>query len=153
MAATVDLSALQDPAALNDPAVLRNLIEELVSALQAAQAEIPQLRDENNRLKGEQGKPRILASRRAKVDQSSEQERRESPKRWHKRAKLPTLAIDRTEVCRLERSTLPDDAVLKDYQEHTVQDLVLRPETILFRRERYAAASTGQPSTAPLPAG
>ena len=115
MAAKIDLSALQDPTALNDPAVLRNLIEELVAALQAAQAEIQQLRDEVNRLKGEQGKPRILASRRAKQDQSSEQERRETPKTWHKRAKVPTLQIDRTEVCRLERSTLPADAVLKDY--------------------------------------
>jgi Transposase IS66 family len=153
MAAKVDLSALQDPMGLNDPAVVRNLIEALVGALQAAQAENQQLRDEINRLKGEQGKPRILASRRAKADHSSERERRETPKRWHKRAKVPTLAIDRTEVCRLVRGTLPDDAVLKDYQEHTVQDLMLRPETILFRRERYEAASTGQTYTAPLPAG
>jgi len=153
MAAQVDLSVLADPEAMNDPAVLRNLIEQLVSAWQAAQAENQQLRDENNRLKGEQPKPRILASRRAKQDQSSEQERRETPKTWHKRAKLATLRIDRTEVCRLERSTLPEDAVLKDYQEHTVQDLVLRPETILFRRERYEAASTGQTYTAPVPTG
>jgi hypothetical protein len=153
MAAKIDLSALQDPRVLNDPAVLRHLIEELVSAVQAAQAEIPQLRDEVARLKGEQGKPRILASRQAKVDQSSEEERRETPKTWHKRAKVPTLRIDRTEVCRVDRRTLPDDAVLKDYQEHTVQDLVLRPETILFRWERYEAASTGQTYTAPLPSG
>ena len=34
MAATVDLSVLQDPEALNDPAVLRNLIEALVGAWQ-----------------------------------------------------------------------------------------------------------------------
>jgi hypothetical protein len=153
MATQVDLSVLQDPEALQDPVVLRNLIEQLVSALRAAQAENQHLRDEVNRLKGEQGKPRILASRRAKVDQSSERERRERPKTWHKRAKVPTLAIDRTEVCRLERSTLPDDAVLKDYQEHTVQDLVLQRETILFRRERYEAGSTGRTYTAPLPPG
>ena len=153
MAAQVDLSVLQDPEALQDPAVLRNLIEELVSALRAAQTEIQQLRDEVNRLKGEQGKPRILASRRAKQDQSSERERRERPKTWHKGAKVATLAIDRTEMCRLDRATLPADAVLKDYQEHTVQEVVLQRETILFRRERYEAASTGQTYTAPLPPG
>ena len=91
MAAQVDLSALEDPERLNDPSVLHNLIEQLVSALQAAQAENQRLRDEVNRLKGEQGKPRILASHRAKEDQSSERERRAQPKGWHKGAKVPTL--------------------------------------------------------------
>jgi Transposase IS66 family len=149
-----------DPARLADLAAaqqamerLLNVVEALSAELAAVKAENQRLRDEINRLKGEQAKPRILASRRAKQDQSSERERRERPKTWQKRAKVPTLAIDRTEVCRLERSTLPDDAVLKDYQEHTVQDLVLQGETILFRRERYEAASTGRTYTAPLPTG
>jgi hypothetical protein len=111
-----------------------NAVEELSAELATLRAENQQLRDEVNRLKGEQAKPRILPSRRAKQDHASERERRETPKTWCKRAKLPELRIDRVEVCRLDRSLLPEDAVLKDYQEHTVQDLVLQPETILFRR-------------------
>jgi hypothetical protein len=130
-----------------------NVVEELSAALAQAQAEIQRLRDENSRLKGEQPKPRILPSKRGKEDRSSEQERRVPPKTWCKRAKLPELAIDRVEVCRLDRDDLPADAVLKDYQEHTVQELVLGMETIRFRRERYEAASTGQRYTAPLPPG
>ena len=55
--------------------------------------------------------------------------------------------------CLRDRSTLPDDAVRKDYQEHTVQDLVVQRETVLFRRERYASTSTGHTYTAPLPPG
>jgi regulator of replication initiation timing len=149
----LDLSAITDAVVREQVQRVLNVVEALSAELAAVKAENQRLRDENNRLKGEQGKPRILASRRAKADQSSERERRETPKTWHKRAKLATLRIDRTEVCRLERSTLPEDAVLKDYQEHPVQDLVLQPETILFRRERYEAASTGQTYTAPLPAG
>src|SRR5579862_7551249 len=111
-----------DPARLSDLAAaqqalerLLNVVEALSAELAAVKAENQRLRDEVARLKGEQGKPRILASRRAKVDQSSERERREMPKTWHKRAKLATLRIDRTEVCQLERSTLHADAVLKDY--------------------------------------
>jgi hypothetical protein len=130
-----------------------NVVEALSAELAAVKAANEQLRDENNRLKGEQAKPRVLPKKQAKQDHSSERERRETPKTWCKRAKLPELRIDRVEVCRLDRSTLPEDAVLKDYQEHTVQDLVLRRETVLFRRERYAAASTGQTYTAPLPPG
>lgn len=150
----LDLSDLRDPVTARRMLErVLNVIEELSAELAAVKAENQQLRDENQRLKGEQAKPRILPNKRAKQDQSSEQERRETPKRWCKRAKLPALHIDRVEVCRLDRSTLPADAALKDYQEHTVQDLVLRTETILFRRERYASASTGQTYTAPLPAG
>ncbi len=150
----VDLAEIADVAAARRViGRVLNLVEELSAELAAVKAENQRLRDENNRLKGEQPKPRILPSKRTKQDQSSERERREQPKTWCKRAKLPDLRIDRIEVCRLDRRTLPADAVLKDYQEHTVQDLVLRSETVLFRRERYAAASTGQTYTAPLPPG
>lgn len=150
----LDLSGITDLASARRALErVLNVVEELSEQLATAQAEIQRLRDENNRLKGEQPKPRILPNRRTKQDQSSEQERRETPEAWSKRAKLPELRIDREEVCRLDRRTLPEDAVLKDYQEHTVQDLVLRSETILFRRERYEAASTGRTYTAPLPPG
>src|SRR5713101_5694459 len=150
----LDLNDLLDPvAARRRLERVLNVVEELSAELAAVKAENQRLRDENHRLQGEQAKPRILANKRTKQDQSSERERRETPKTWCKRAKLSALRIDRVEVCRLERSTLPADAVLKDYQEHTVQDLVLRTETILFRRERYEAASTGQTYTAPLPTG
>jgi Transposase IS66 family len=132
---------------------LQNVVEELSAKVDTLTAENQRLRDEQARLKGEQARPRILPSTRGKQDQSSERERRETPKTWCKRAKLPDLHIDRVEVCRLDRSALPADAALKDYQEHTVQDLVLRTETILFRRERYEAASTGRTYTAPLPPG
>jgi Transposase IS66 family len=132
---------------------LLNVVEQFSAELSAVKAENQRLRDEVNRLKGEQAKPRLLPSKRGKQDLSSEQERRVPPKTWCKRAKLPELAIDRVEVCRLDRGDLPADAVLKDYQEHTVQDLVLGMETIRFRRERYEAASTGRSYTAPLPPG
>lgn len=149
----LDLQGITDAGALAVVTRLLNVVEELSAELATVKAEKQHLQDELNRLKGEQGQPRILPSNRAKVDVSSERERREPPKTWHKRAKLPELPVDRVEECRLERGTLPTDAVLKDYQEHTVQELVLQRETILFRRERYEAVSTGRTYTAPLPPG
>ena len=148
----LDLTGITDAGALSVTARLLNVVEELSAKLERATVESQRLRDENTRLRGEQPRPHILPAR-PKGERSSERERRETPKAWHKGAKLPDLPIDRVEECRLDRSALPGDAALKDYQEHTVQDLVLHRETVLFRRERYEAASTGRTCTAPLPPG
>ena len=74
----IDLSNIQDENARQLIVRLMNLIEAVTSDLREAQAEIQRLRDENNRLKGEQGKPKIKAStpKPPRVDYSSEQERR-----------------------------------------------------------------------------
>ena len=65
-----------------------NLVEELVAENQKQREEIQGLRDENNRLKGEQGKPKIKPGRKPPgskaSDHSSEQERRK-PKQRRKR--------------------------------------------------------------------
>lgn len=153
MATKLDLSALDELEATQDPTVLRNLVERLVGELRAAQAEIQQLRDEVNRLKGEQGKPRLLRRPQRRVEWSSERERREPPKTWRKAAKLPEVRIDREEVCRLDPVGLPADARLKDYVTLTVQDVVLRTDHVRFRCERWYAPSTGQTYQAPLPVG
>jgi hypothetical protein len=55
----LDLNAIQDENARELVVRLLNLIEKLSADLRDAQADIQRLRDENNRLKGEQGKPRI----------------------------------------------------------------------------------------------
>ena len=74
---------------------LRNMIETLSADLREAQAEIQRLRDENNRLKGEQGKPQIKRNtpKRARVDYSSEQERRQSKPRLKRVKRQPSRFI------------------------------------------------------------
>jgi hypothetical protein len=59
----VDLSNIQDENARQLIDRLLNLIEAVSADLRNAQAEIQQLRDEINRLKGEQGKPNIKANK------------------------------------------------------------------------------------------
>jgi hypothetical protein len=108
----------QDLAALGlatDSGVLLNVIERLVSELHAVREELGRLRDENNRLKGEQGRPGGSTKKQPKLDRSSERERREQPKQWRKRAKLPEIVIDRQVACRLDPADLPADARLKDH--------------------------------------
>ena len=90
----IDLSNIQDENARQLIVRLMNLIEAVTSDLRDAQAEIQRLRDEINRLKGEQGKPKVKANtpKPPRMDYSSEQERRK-PKPRQKRAKKAKLEI------------------------------------------------------------
>src|SRR5205085_8617815 len=93
-----------DPNTIEDEALrqvvlsLMNLVETLHAKVQEQAEEIQRLRDENNRLKGEQGKPKIKANKAAS-DLSSEKERRKS-KPHHKASKQAQIRIDR--VARVE---------------------------------------------------
>ena len=55
----LDLSSIADDRARALVQQLLNLLEDVMADLRAAQAEIQRLRDEINRLKGEQGQPTI----------------------------------------------------------------------------------------------
>src|SRR5712692_7106025 len=103
-----------DPTTIQDEALrqvfidLMNLVENLYAKVQEQDEEMQRLRDENNRLKGEQGKPDRKANKAA-THLSSEKERRES-KPHHKASKQAQIRIDRVEVLKVDRELLPHDA-------------------------------------------
>src|SRR2546425_1535343 len=140
----LDLSNITDEHARHAIQLLLNLVETLAAENRTLREENQRLRDENNHLKGEQGKPDIKPNRRPPpADHSSEQERhKERP--HHKGRKVERIAIDRTEDCRVDPALLPPDADFKGYQPVLVQDLVLRTDNVLFRKEKWYAASTEQ---------
>lgn len=132
--------------------MLLNLVEEVSSANQALRQEVQELRDEVNRLKGEQGKPNIKASAKPKQTHSSEQERRE-PKVWKKGEKRSKLVIHREEKLTVDKRELPDDAEFKGYEEVVVQDISITPNNTRFLKEKYYSPSTGKSYLAPMPPG
>ncbi len=75
----LDLTSITDEWTRELVVRLLNLIETLAADLRAAQAEIQRLRDQINRLKGEQGKPNVNPGTKpnAAKDYSSEPERRQ----------------------------------------------------------------------------
>jgi hypothetical protein len=150
----IDLSNIQDENARQLIVRLMNLIEAVTSDLRDAQAEIQRLRDEINRLKGEQGKPKVKANTRKppRVDYSSEQERRK-PKPRQKRAKKAKLEIHREQTLEVDKTSLPSDAEFKGYEDVVVQDLIFRADNVCFHKEKYWAPSTGKTFLAPLPLG
>ena len=109
-----------DPTTIEDEGLrqvfisLMNLVEQLSVKVAQQAEEIQRLRDENNRLKGEQGKPNIKPNTKANVSLSSEKERRAS-KPHHKARKLDQVRIDRVEVVKVDQERLPHDAQFKGY--------------------------------------
>ncbi len=132
---------------------LLNLVEEMKAENQKLRTKIQDMRDEISRLKGEQGKPDVKASRKGKkADHSSEKERKE-PKKRKKRRKKNYLKIDAEKIVRLDKESLPADAVFKGYAEVVVQDLKIATNNIRFRKEKYYSASQRKTYLAKLPAG
>ena len=96
--------------------ILLNQIEELSAALRDARVEIQQLRDENDRLKGEQGNPKIKANiSKPAAEHSSEKERHKTRER-HKKNKKASLVVSREEVATINPAIRPSDAVFKGYE-------------------------------------
>jgi hypothetical protein len=155
---SIDLSNIQDENARQLIGHLLNLIEDLSADLRDARAENQRLRDEVNRLKGEQGKPTIKPNVKSsqpkppRTDHSSEKER-SKPKPREKRAKKAALTIHREETLEVDKSSLPADAEFKGYADVVVQDIVFRADNICFHKEKYWSDSTNKTYTAEMPRG
>ena len=149
----LDLTGIVDERARALIVRLLNLLESVSSDLRSAQEEIQRLRDEVNRLKGEQGKPSIKPNAPpAAPDHSSERERRRPIERG-KRSKRDRITIDREQTLHVDPSTLPADAEFKGYDEVVVQDISIRTDNVLFRKEVFYSRSTNKSYRAALPEG
>jgi len=124
---------------------LKKLVFRLLEENAALKAEIAGLREENARLKGLKGRPKIRPSG---MDQATEpkaaggkanKRRRGGAKRVVSEERVVTMAA------------LPGWR-FKGYESYVVEDLVVRPATIRYRRERWRTAA-GETIVAPLPAG
>jgi Transposase IS66 family. len=150
----LDLHSIVDEQARALVRQLLNLLEDVRADLRAAQAEIQRLRNEINRLKGEQGQPTLKPNtpQPPPKDLSSEQERR-TPKAWSKGRKMDRIPIDREPMVAVEPTGLPLDAVFKGYEDVVVQDVVFRTDNVLFHKEKFYSPSQHQTYLASLPQG
>ena len=101
----IDLSAIQDESLRKQIRQLLNLLEKQAADLRALQEENQRLRDENNHLKGEQGKPNVKANKMASTETSkysSETERKQKRKR-HASSKKAEIKPNRQEVVKVQR--------------------------------------------------
>ena len=150
----LDLSAIHEENARELIQRLLNLVEQLAADLCEAQAEIQRLRDENNHLKGEQGKPQVKRNVKARErqDHSSEKER-QVRRRRHKRGKKAEIKVDREQVLRVEAEALPADAKFQGYKDVVVQDIVLKTDNVRFLEEKYYSPLQKKTYQARVPRG
>ncbi|MDJ0774923.1 MAG: transposase [Mastigocoleus sp. MO_167.B18] len=151
---SIDPQKIADSEVRQTVEVLLNLIEQLNSKVRQLEEENQKLRDENNRLKGEEGKPDIKANKKKgfKKDHSSEKERFTS-KEHSKKSKNKTIKVNREEIVIYPQEQLPADAQFKGYDEVIVQDILLKPDNVLFHKQKYYSPQTGKTYLAPLPTG
>jgi hypothetical protein len=152
-----DLNGLQDLDQARECLIrLLNLVEEMAAENRTLRAELQHLRDENNRLKGEQGQPSIKPGRKPSsgnsADHSSERERRQ-PQAHKKGSKVDQITIDREEVLTVDRASLPPDAEFKGHEPVVVQDLRFQTDHVRFWKEKFYSATTRTTYLAKLPAG
>lgn len=134
---------------------LLNLVEKQAADLRVLREENQALRNEINRLKGEQGKPDLKGNQdkaAAVTDHSSETERKQPRPRQGARKK-GAIKIDRKAVAKIRLEALPADAQFKGYVDVVVQDIVVKTDHVLFRKEKYYSPSTGKTYLAALPRG
>ena len=151
---TIDTKEIADESMRRTVEILLNLIEQQQLEIKELRDENQKLRDENNRLKGEEGKPDIKANKKKgfKNDHSSEKERK-TPTEHSKRSKNETIKIDREEIVTYPKEKLPPDAKFKGYEEVIIQDILLKTDNVLFRKQKYYSTQTGKTYLASLPDG
>lgn len=149
----LDLSGIHEENARKLVTILLNQIEELSANLRVTRIENQQLRDEINRLKGEQGQPGIKANVTQSVAKHSSEKEWSKPRVRHKKSKKASIVINREEVVKVNRESLPADARFKGYEEVVIQDILLSADNVRFRKEKWYSPSQHQTYLAALPAG
>ncbi len=121
---SLDVESVEDEQLRPILVILLNHVEQLESKVKAQETEIQRLRDELNRLKGEQGKPDVKPNRRVRPQKNHSSEReRQTPQPHQKRSKNNQLKIDREQILIVPSEQLPPDAQFKGYEEVIVQDI------------------------------
>ena len=121
--------------------LLLNIVESQQSEISSLKETNQSLRDEINRLKGEQGKPKFKPKNKSK-DISSERYTKSTDKgREKKKGKKKNILIDKKETCKIDKSILPTDAVFKGYDTLIQQDIVFKRENTEFQIELWYSPS------------
>lgn len=129
-----------------------NTIDEQATIINEQKEEIQQIRDELNKLKGEQGKPNIKPKKNNK-DVSSEKERKKAIGESEiKRNQKESVKINVEKKCNIEnKEQLPDDAYFLRYEELISQDIKLVRCNTKYLLEVYYSPSKNKTYRAEIP--
>ena len=122
---------------------LKRLVARLLARVAALEAENRRLREENARLKDLPKRPKLAPGGMDRATGRAEARRRGRRNRGGRRTPPATEE-------RVLTVAAPPGSRRKGYQPYTVQDLVLAPRVVRYRRERWVTPD-GREIVAPLP--
>jgi hypothetical protein len=125
------------------------LVRQLLDINRQLQIRIQELEDEILRLKGLKTRPIIAPS---PLESPPRPPREPGQKRPGSAKRLKTAQLTITEETVVGLADLPPGSIFKGYEDFVVQDLIIRPQVIRYRRERWQTPD-GQNLVAELPAG
>ncbi len=140
-----------------EQAFVLSTLEAVLYVLEEQSQLIQELKDEINRLKGEQGKPTISGKNQKEEDKaevSSEKERKKkNGGRNRRRVKFDaSQRIDEKEVVDIrDKSELPADIEFKGWARSHYQNLEIKAKLIEVQRAIYYSPRAGRTYTAALP--
>ena len=136
---------------LNDlpNAELRDLVLELLGEVTALKQTVADQREEIALLKGLKGPPRMQPGKPSGMEQASAQKAASSGNRRGRGKKTLSRVAAEDRVVQAE---VPAGFRFKGYEDFIIQDLVIRPTVVRFRRERWVTPD-GRTVVAPLPDG
>jgi Transposase IS66 family len=123
------------------------LVRQLVAIIRAQQERLQQLEDEIARLKGLKTRP-VIAPSRLETPLPKPSPMGQKRPGSDKRSKTDQLTITDDKVIPLLDK--PPQSTFKGYESYVVQELVIEPRVILYRRERWRTPD-GPTLVAPLP--
>ena len=156
-----NIASISDERVASVQKTLFNLVEVLVDANAQRDKIIQELKDEINRLKGEQGKPQFDKKKPEKLEpvdsnHSSEDDRnkrKKKKKRKKKIKKTEEIKVDRRVIIEINKDDLPFDAQYKGMEKRILQDLKIITDNVEFSLPVYYSPSLKKTFIATLPEG
>ena len=127
---------------------LLNEVGDLRGELAATRKELQEAKDEINRLKKEQGKPRFG---KAKVDKLTKSKARKTNEGDRSSSVKKKPKIDRTVRLEKRPDNLPADAIFKGYRSVIERNIRLVPDTVEYQISRWYSPGTGKTYESSLP--
>ena len=130
---------------------IKSLMQKLLNLIAELAESNAKLQEENRQLRGEGADTSSSNNDSKSLDSKERRKRREKSKKWRKSSKKGKVKIDRTEICRVDKSILPPDAKFLGYRTVVKQNIIVKTDNVKYKLEQFYSESEDRFYEADLP--